>query len=415
MKLYKVIQQFPRSRLEHIESACRDQLVRFDDRVKENARIAIAVGSRGISNIDTIVKEVIDYCSSRGARPFIVPAMGSHGGATAEGQAALLASYGIDEKRMGAPVRSSMKVVELPRGDNQTDVFIDKCAYDSEGAIVINRIKPHTDYHGDYESGLAKMLVIGLGKHKQALAIHSYGVFGLKRLIAPTASRILSSGAIIGGVALLENAYDETMEIHALRAEEILDREPELLKIATRNMPKLPVEDIDILIVDWIGKNLSGVGMDPNIIGRMAISGEPEPERPNIKAIVIDDLTSESHGNALGIGFAQATTEKLVKKIDYKVMYENVFTSTFLERAKVPVVAPNAKRAYEFALRSCGAAVLGKERIVRIKDTLHVDCAYVSQPIASELKTKSGVRVSDDSYELFDSNGSLNASLFTAA
>lgn len=405
MELYRIHQRFDRPRLDDVEESCRDALGAFDSALRDGAEIAIAVGSRGIANIDRMVRVVVEYCKGRGARPFIVPAMGSHGGASAEGQAALLASYGIDEARVGAPVRSSMEVVELDRGDNPVKVYLDAHAHTSDGVILINRIKPHTDFHGDYESGLAKMLVIGLGKHKQALAIHSHGVVGLKKMIAPTARRVLASGAIIGGLAVVENAYDETMAIHGIPAAEIMEREPGLLRLAAGHMPRLPVDDIDILMVDWIGKNISGVGMDPTIIGRMAIPGEPEPVRPRIGAIVIDDLTPESHGNALGIGLAQAITEKLYRKIDFDAVYENVYTSTFLERAKAPVVAPTARRAYEFALRSLGEGVRGVERVMRIRDTLHLDTVYASRPIVAELIGDETMEIDSEPRPLFAANG----------
>ncbi len=233
-------------------------------------------------------------------------------------------------------------------------VFMDKNAYESDGVILINRIKPHTDYHAKYESGLVKMAVIGLGNEKQASAIHSYGVYGLSTLIPLTAKQIFSTGKILGGIALVENAYDDTMLVNVLKTDDFFEQEPVLLDIARKNMPALPVNDIDVLIIDQMGKDISGVGIDTNIIGRTKIVGQEEPENPNIKAIMVLDLTDHSHGNAIGIGLSDVITKKLYDKIDFSATYSNAVTSSFLERAKIPIVADNDKEAFEIALRSCG-------------------------------------------------------------
>ena len=398
----KIKQLFPGNALKDVKGELAKELVKFSDLIKPGSRIALAVGSRGISNALLIVKEVADFIKAKNATPFIVPAMGSHGGATAEGQEEILAGYGITEKNTGAPVVATMEVVELPQGDSPVPVYMDKAAFGSDGIIMINRIKLHTDYHSKYESGLVKMSVIGLGKEKQASAAHRYGVYGLAVIMPEIARQIFSSGKIIGGIALVENAYDETMLIKALRSREIFDEEPALLQLSKENMPSFPVDRIDVLLIDRIGKDISGVGLDPNIIGRLRITGQQEPETPKISAIVISDLTENSHGNAIGIGLADVITRRLYDKINFQVTYTNIKTSNFLERAKVPLVADSDREASEIALRSCGYIVPGEERIIRIKDTLHLDEMYVSQAVMKVLRNRPGISVIKENVSMFN-------------
>lgn len=384
--LTKIKQYFRNNSLVNLRAEIRKELHEFQNLIKPETKIAIAVGSRGIRNLDLVVKEVAGFIRENNAQPFIIPAMGSHGGASAGGQAGILGSYGISEKATGIPVRSSMEVVEVPGGDQQYPVYMDKIAFESEGIILINRIKPHTDFHGKYESGLVKMAVIGLGKEKQASAIHSYGVYGLSVLIPLIAKQVFSTGRILGGVALVENAYDETMMVKALRSDDILEKEPALLEIARENMPELPAREIDVLIIDQMGKEISGAGIDTNIIGRIKITGQAEPETPVIKAIVVLDLTDKSCGNAIGVGLSDVISRRLYNKIDFSSTYTNVITSSFLERAKIPLVAENDRQAFEIALRSCGYLKKGSAKIIRIRDTLNLDEMYVSKPVLDSLK-----------------------------
>jgi len=376
-------------------------LIKLQPLIKPGANIALAVGSRGIKDLVIIVIAVAEFIRENNANPFIVPAMGSHGGATAEGQEGILAGYGISEKTIGIPVRSSMEVVELERQDSPVPVYMDRYAYESDGVILINRIKQHTDYHATYESGMVKMSVIGLGKEKQASAIHEYGVYGLSVLIPAVATPIFSTGKIMGGIAVVENAYDETMLIKALKTDEFFEEEPALLGIATKNMPSLPVNDFDLLIIDELGKNISGVGIDPNIIGRTKIFGQKEPDKPKIKTILVSDLTEETHGNAMGIGLADVITRKLYDKIDFPTTYTNIITSSFLERGKVPIVAETDEKAFEIALRSCGYLKKGDEKIVRIKNTLHLREVYVSQAILNEIKDSERIEIIKENVNLF--------------
>jgi hypothetical protein len=371
-------------------------------------KVAIAVGSRGIHNIAKIVKNTVTLLKTFGISPFIVPAMGSHGGATADGQQRLLSSYHITESEMGCPILSSMEVVELDHGGLSHPLYMDRNAFEADGVVLINRIKPHTDFHGTYESGLAKMAVIGLGKERQASILHEYGVQGLRDLMPKAAARILALGKIVAGIAIVENAYDETAHLEVIPAGRILSREPALLEEARKNMPRLPLDEIDVLIVDELGKNISGSGMDTNIIGRIRIPGELEPEKPKVRSLLVNDLTPESHGNATGMGLADVITQKFFHKIDFPITYKNIITSSFLERGKLPVTSQTARDGFAIALRSCGFLPLNSERIIRIRNTLALSEIYISKAVIKALSGRKDVTIFDEPVELFDAAGELN-------
>ena len=406
-ELIPIRQKFPDDRVDDPAEAVTQHLGELDVPIAPDSRVAIAVGSRGIDSLAVIVRAAVSHVKQRGGVPFVVPAMGSHGGATAEGQREVLRGYGITEQSVGAPIHSSMDVAELPSGDLPIGVFMDRRAWESDGVILINRIKPHTDYHGPYESGLVKMAVIGLGKHRQALDIHRFGVHGLRDLIPQCAKVILESEKILCGIGIVENAHDKACLIEALPGDQVLTREPALLEQARQRMPSLPMEDIDVLVIDRMGKDISGCGVDPNIIGRIRIQGEQEPDSPRIKSIVVTDLTDASHGNALGTGLADVITRRLYEKIDLDVTYENAYTSSFLERAKLPVIAPTAAQALDFALRSCGAIPAGEERIIWIRDTLHLCELYVSAIVLREVSPSPEIETAGEPVAMFDSEGGL--------
>ena len=407
LHLTKIRQRFPRPRIEDVPSSVIETLGSVSDRIRPGESIALTVGSRGIANIATIAKTTVDFVKARGAVPFIVPAMGSHGGGTAQGQSEVLASYGITATTMGCPIRSSMETVELTPPDAKNRVYMDRYAYQADGVILLNRIKLHTDYHGPHESGLVKMSVIGLGKHTQALEIHSWGVYGLRHLIPWTAQQILGTGKIRFGLAVVENAYDETMLVRALPAERIFADEPGLLDISRANMPSLPVDDIDILMLDRMGKDISGAGLDPNIIGRNMIRDEPEPERPRIKMITVHDLTDASHGNAVGMGLADVIARRLYDQIDLQATNENIVTSSFLLRGKIPVVAADDATAYAYALRSCGRISEADLRVVRVRDTLSLGEALVSDAVLRELSGTPDIEVVGPAGPAFGDDGAL--------
>jgi hypothetical protein len=404
IELYQVRQSFTDRGIEF-----REELLKELDRLTgypfSGKSIAITAGSRGITGIDSITRLVVDFVKKKGGYPFIFPAMGSHGGATAEGQVNILASLGITEKSMSCPIKSSMEVVELTDPGADIPVCIDKNAWQADGIILINRIKPHTDFHDRYESGLVKMAAIGTGKKVQAAEIHGRGSHGLKNVLPVISKHIFDTGKVIAGVAIVEDAYDHTMLIRVLKTNEIMEQEPLLLQVARENMPRLPVNDIDILIVDQLGKNISGVGMDPNIIGRMMVQGEEETSDINIKRIMVDDLTNASLGNALGIGLADVITRKLFNKINFTVMYENIYTSTLYERAWIPVIAEHAADAYRYAHRGCHNIITGRERIIRIRDTMHLNDLFVSEAVLDDLRNK--VEILRGPVSQFENRGKL--------
>ncbi|HMV85218.1 MAG TPA: DUF2088 domain-containing protein [Blastocatellia bacterium] len=401
----KIRQQFDNAALTNIEQVVAEQ-VGAKLNIAPGARIAITAGSRGVANIARITKAIVDAVKTKDGAPFIIPAMGSHGGATAEGQREILESYGIAEETMGCPVRSSMEVVELDGGGLELSVFMDKQAFEADGVILVNRIKPHTAFHGQFESGLIKMSVIGLGKERQASALHSFGIYGLKTLMPQVGRRILETGKVLLGVGIVENAYDETAIIEAMTPAEILWREPELLDIAKDMMPRFPLGDIDVLMVDQIGKNISGSGMDPNVIGRMRIRGEAEPEFPAIKVIAATDLTEASHGNACGIGLADVVTRRLVNKVDWDATYMNGVTSGFYEHFMLPIVAATDAQALEWGIRASHDPHKPK-KIVRIKDTLHLGELYVSDAALELVNGKA--EIIGERGNPFDEQGSLLA------
>ncbi|MBN2036737.1 MAG: DUF2088 domain-containing protein [Chitinispirillaceae bacterium] len=405
MELFTIKQRFDAPTCGPVENAVIKGLRMIDRGRVGGGRMAIAVGSRGIAGLDRIVRATVAWVKESGGVPFIVPAMGSHGSATAEGQAAVLAEYGITAQRVGAPVVSSMEVAEIGTSRLGNRVVMDRAAYEADGVLLVNRIKPHTDFHGRYESGLVKMGVIGLGNHEAAMELHGYGVAGLRDHVPASFEVITATGKIVAGIAIIENAYDEVAAIEVCAGADILKREPGLLSMARSNMPSLPVEDIDVLVVDRLGKDISGTGMDPNIIGRIRIPGQQEPARPRIRHIVVTDLTPASHGNALGIGLADVITQRLFDRIDFESMRVNVRTSLFLERIKVPFIAASDADAVALALRACGRIEQGTERIVRIRDTLTLGKVQVSGTVLEEIRDS--VEVVGGPEEMLSEKGTL--------
>jgi hypothetical protein len=403
--LARIRQTFDRPRISDVEGAVLKELTGSGISIPEGAEIALAVGSRGIANLALIVRTVCQWVRSQGGKPFIVPAMGSHGGGIAEGQKAVLESYGISESFTGAPIRASMEVVELEAGGLPVPVYFDRHAYAAHGTIVINRIKVHTDFHGPYESGLMKMIVIGLGKHAQALAIHRYGTYGLREIMPQVARVSLEQANILLGLGVVENAYDETQLVQVIPAAEIPKREPVLLDIARKSMPTFPVQEFDVLVLDRFGKDISGAGLDTNIIGRWMIYGESEPAHPRIKIIVLGDLTPASHGNAVGLGLADIMVRRAYDKIDWQATYENLYTSSFLYRGRTPVVVDTDQDALRYALRGCNTIDPSLARVIRIQDTLHLSELLVSPAVLNEIEGKTNIEVGETENSLFDVSG----------
>jgi hypothetical protein len=372
------------------------------------AEVAIAVGSRGIANLTTVVGRIVAWARTQGATPFLVPAMGSHGGATAQGQRDVLESYGFGDGWEGCTIRSSMDVVAVA-GDHDLPVPVvtDGHAAAASATIVVNRVKQHTDFHGRYESGLMKMTAIGLGKRVQAEALHAYGTRGLRELMPRVAEHVLANSNIVLGVALVENALDQTMVVQAVPAASIAAVEPALLQLAAAHAPRLPVEMLDVLLIDRMGKDISGAGIDTNVIGRVMISGEPDPPSPWIGMIACHSLTPASHGNATGMGLADVVTRRLADAIDHDVTRTNVVTSGFLLRGKLPVVADDDRQAWEMCLRGAGVVDTHTVRAARIVDTLHCSELWVTDEVLADLTTRGDVEVVERAVALHDQAGAL--------
>ncbi len=349
----------------------------FASKIQPGMDIAITAGSRGIRNVDSITRAIVDFVKSRGADPFIVPAMGSHGGATAEGQVEVLRSYNITEESMGCPIKSSMEVVELGKSTLGKTVYLDKNAFLSDGIIVSCRLKPHNAFRGKVESGPCKMMTVGLGKQKGAALVHADGMDHIAENIPDMAQVVLNSGKILFAIPCLENAYDETMKIEAIQPQNIIERESELLKLAFQNMPSLLVGEGDVLIVDWIGKNFSGSGVDPNITGTFSTPYAHGGIKVQRSAFL--NLTAESHGNALGTGLASAITKKIFDAMDVEQMYANCITNTVISSSSIPIVLATDKEAIQFCITTCNRIDKTNPRIVRIPNSLHIADIMLSE------------------------------------
>jgi len=388
--------------------------VKFNSAVSGRKRIAIAVGSRGISNLVTFVSKLVGYLTDVGIAPIIVPAMGSHGYATEDGQEMVLNKLGIDKDSVGAEIISSMDVISIGQVEmdgRQFHAYVDRSAWElADGIILINRIKPHTDFVGRYESGLVKMATVGLGNHKGAEQIHSLGTRGLKELTPSLAEVILNNDKVIGGFGIVEDAYHNTAGLHWLNSDEILATEPAILKEAESLMPHFPINDIDLLIIKQMGKDISGVGIDTKIIGRLMITGQPEPPSPRIELVGVCDLTDASYGNALGIGLADFTTKQLFDKIDFQALKENVLTTTFYQRGKVPPVLEDEREIVEVSLRHLKRRGSKSVKVIIIKDTLNLSDMYVSEDILDELKNRDDVEIISELEEIaFDDSNKIIA------
>jgi Domain of unknown function (DUF362) len=388
----------------------RAELTHLQGRIKPGARVAITAGSRGVANIPSILRACGEAVRSAGGEPFIMPAMGSHGGATADGQLELLTGYGVTPEAVGMPVISSMDVQQIGHID-EMPVFMSTTALEADHILLVNRVKPHTDFRGPIESGLAKICAIGLGKQRGAQTIHSYGTRGLAELM-PRASRCMieTTGQFLGGLAILENALDETASVAWVPPEDIGGpREQALLQRARGLMAALPFEDLDVLIVEEMGKNISGTGMDTNILGRMCVPGVPEPDRPRITAVVVLGLTEPSHGNATGVGLADFTTEHLVSGVDWYATYMNGYTGGTggLLRNRLPTVLPTDRAAIATAIRMCGKPDPATARVARIKNTLLAAYVEFSSSLLPEVEAAQVEITGSPRVMSFDADGRL--------
>lgn len=405
--LTPVDQHFARKQLHDIDAHVATQLAKVPDRDVAGKSIAITVGSRGIAGLVEITRALVSELKAKGGHPFIVPSMGSHGGATAQGQIKVLKGYGITEQSTGAQIRSSMDVVEVAQLDDGTPLYTDRFAHSADAIVVINKIKPHADFKGRYESGLVKMLTIGLAKHKGAVALHNHGFAKFHDILPAAADKLLERLPILFGMAILENAFDDLMDVEVIPPEQIMTREKELLEIAKDNIGRLLLTDIDVLIVDEIGKNISGEGMDPNVTGRPG-SGLPGFAAPNIQKIVALDVTAQSHGNGVGIGSADITTRRCIEMLDLGAIYTNAITATILNPAKLPMILNTDHDALVVALKTCNLITPETAKVVRIKNTLEVHRISVSPALLGEVDAHAALSVAGDPKAIaFDASGRL--------
>lgn len=413
-QLYTVRQTFPRPRVEDAAAAVRDALAHLfpEGTPPGGARIGVTVGSRGIGGIASMTKAAVDFLKQRGAEPFILPAMGSHGGATAEAQTHLIAHYGVTEESMGCPVRAEMLTRSLGTTPEGLDARLAEAAWDSDGIVVMNRVKPHTDFKGPIESGLAKMCAIGLGKYDGAREIHrNLFSVGLGEGIRSVAEKQLATGKVLGGVAILENAYHETARVVGVPVDGFFETEAALLAEARGLMGRLPIDEIDVLICDRLGKNISGAGLDTNVLGRNIYGytqGVPWCDgMPSIMRLVVLDVADESDGNAVGMGLADYAPERFTKRIDHRVTYLNSMTACSPAGSKLPLILPDDREAVLAAIRTSRQREEGT-RLVHVRDTLELADVRVSEACLPLLKERTDVEVVSGPEEMdFDGEGRL--------
>ena len=380
-----------------------------DSRLKPGATVAVGSGSRGLDNLVCVVKAAVAALRAGGIQPFLIPAMGSHGGATAEGQTSLLLDYGLTSEAVGAEIMATMDVVEVGKlsGDDAGPfeghtVWYDGIANGADAVLLINRIKPHTDFSGDIESGIGKMAAIGLGKRIGAEGIHNYGAQGLKELMPRVARYLARNANIVGGIALIENELGRTAEIHAVHPHEIAsDGEKRLLARARELSPRIPFDNLDLLVIDEMGKNISGAGMDTHVIGRgfMPSISEANWGGPDIRLIAVLDLTPQSHGNATALGLADMTTRKLVEKIDFETMMINMRTSGEggIIRARMPLILPTSDDCVRTGYATCGHGNLKEVRFARIRNTADTQFLHISEALVDEARADPSLIVSEKS------------------
>ena len=403
-RMVHVRQRFATEQIEDLQGAIHAELTRvgLEKVVRPGMEVAITAGSRGISRIPEIIRTVADAVKAAGAAPFIVPAMGSHGGAVAEGQASVLRDYGITEESTGAPVRATMEVANLGTTASGATVFFDQNAYNADAVIVVARVKPHTSFRGPVESGLCKMIAVGLGKQKGAEQMHAHD---LAETIPQSAAIAIEKSNIMLGLGVVENGYDQPHTVRAALAEDIYETDRELQTLSKTLLPRVPFDELDLLIVDVMGKNISGAGMDPNIIGLNR--GMTMDRHPNYKRVLVRDLTPESHGNAVGIGHADFVTKRLADKINHYDLYMNALTANNPSVAKIPITLETDKIAIETAFKSACTDVAAP-RVVRIFSTLHLEYLLFSEALIPAAEENPALEILDVPYAWdFDARGNL--------
>ncbi|MBT2653693.1 DUF2088 domain-containing protein [Bacillus sp. ISL-18] len=407
-KMAKVRVNFENNKIDDLGSELKMKLnqVHIQEKILPGMEIAIAVGSRGLDRLVELTAVTVQFLKEQGAKPFIVPSMGSHGGATAEGQREVLAHLGITEDTVGCEIRSSMEVVKVGELPNGLPIYVDKFASKADGIVVINRVKPHTAFRGPVESGIMKMISIGLGKQKGAEACHQMGFKYMAENVPAMAKVIMEKTPFLFGVATIENAFDKVAVLEVLTPKEIVEKEPALQQQAKELLPKLFFDQLDVLLIDEIGKNISGDGMDPNITGRY-----PTPYAsggPDVNKMVVLDVTVQSEGNANGVGTADFTTQRLVDKMDKEGTYANGLTSTVCAPTKIATTLPNDKMAVQAAVKTCNILDFTKVKLVRIKNTLVLSEIEVSEPLLPYIAQHPNMEQISDVYDFqFDDKGNL--------
>ncbi|GIW78424.1 MAG: hypothetical protein KatS3mg105_0231 [Gemmatales bacterium] len=411
-KMLRLRQTFERPRVEDIPATVRAELesIHLPNVIRPGQTVALTAGSRGIANIALILKAVVDFLKEIGARPFLVPAMGSHGGGTAEGQRQIIEDYGITEEYVGASIRASMEVVSLGHTAEGFPLFLDKCASEADHVGVVARVKPHTGYHGPIESGLLKMMMIGLGKHVGARFYHRVLLdYPFDQVVRSVGRAICEKAPIAFGLAIVENAYDETAKLQAVLPKDFETKEEELLVLAKKWLARLPYREADLLIVDEIGKDISGSGMDTNVVGRKRAFRSATPEnQPMMRHIFVRGLTPKTHGNAAGIGLADFTTSRLVRAMNYRATIINCLTAGYPEGANLPVYMDTDREVIEAALAIIGKRDPHEGRVIRIRNTLQLEEVEVSEPCFAENTAINEVAVVKPAADwTFDASGNL--------
>lgn len=407
-KMAKVKVNFDNNKIDDLGAVLSKKLQQeaIINKIQPGMEIALAVGSRGLDRIVELTAVTVQFLKDLGAKPFIVPSMGSHGGATAEGQRAVLEHLGVTEQSVGAEIRSSMEVVKIGELPNGLPVYVDKYASEADGIVVINRVKPHTAFRGPVESGIMKTISIGLGKQKGAEACHQMGFKYMAENVPAMAKIIMEKTPFLFGVATVENAFDKVAVVEVLTPKEVIEKEPDLQKQAKSLLPKLFFDQLDVLLIDEIGKNISGDGMDPNITGRY-----PTPYAsggPDVNKMVVLDVTPQSEGNANGVGTADFTTQRLLDKMDREGTYANGLTSTVCAPTKIATTLPNDKMAIQAAVKTCNILDFNNVKLVRIKNTLVLSEIEVSEPLLQYVKQHPNMEQISDLYDFsFDENGNL--------
>lgn len=405
--MIRIRQKYDEQKIENISEHFLGQLQYLQNREIAGKRIAIAVGSRGVPHLVEILKVLSTALKRWNAFPFIVPSMGSHGGATAEGQEMLLRGYGITEAAVGAPIISDMAVEQYGEVEG-IPLYCDRAASKADGIIIVNKIKPHTDFRGDIESGLCKMIAIGLGKHKGATALHAAGFAQFPRLLPKVAETFLHKMPVLCGIGLVQNAYDEICALEVTTPDRLIETDKRLLKLAKERIARFKFDALDVLIIDQIGKNISGFGFDPNVVGRIN-SGLPGfSDILQLRRLFIRGITPETEHNGCGISAADITTRRCLNEIDWETVWTNMITSTMIHGGKIPMYMNNDREALFVAIQSCGTVRPDKMRLARIQNTLRLSEIEVSRALYEEIRHRPDVEYLDGPYDLqFDAEGNL--------